>query len=73
MIEGQVEATFVRGGVKNDRPYLMVSNGLEAKFVNIGDRNDFTAQTLSGYEKGDKINLLITADACDVTVVGIAD
>jgi len=73
MISGQIETTFVRGGVKNNRPYLMVSNGLEAKFVNIGDKSDFTEQKLASYEKGDVITLSITADALEVTATGIVD
>jgi len=58
----EAEFTFIRGGLasKTNRPYLQVSNGIEALFITIPKTASVDAETFADYEEGDIINLKVS-------------
>jgi len=74
-LRGVVEMTFVNGGLSKEkqRPYLQVSNGIEAKFLKISPLFEVSKDTFSSYEKGSIISLEIETDGVDFLVLGIVE
>jgi len=65
-IAGEVTLTYVNGGISKEKknPYLQVSDGVEAKFINIPkniDREAFT-EFCSERERGDQITVEVEVD-----------
>jgi len=58
-VEGTIEVTYVFSGVsaKTQRPYLQVSDGIEAKFLSLSP--DLSIETFTGLERGDVVSLRI--------------
>jgi len=72
-LQGTIEVVYVFSGMssKNNKPYLQLSNGIEASFVKVSptiEIGDF-----SKYAKGDIIEVQIEADGSGITVLGIAE
>jgi len=72
-LQGVVEMTFVMGGMSKEKnkPYLQVSNGIEAKFLRLSKTFDVDSETFSQIEKGDIVTLEIETDGIDIVVKGI--
>ena len=74
-LKGDVVFAYVFGGISNksNKPYLQVSDGIEAKFVNLSKDLAITPDTFAEYERGDAINLEIEVEplAGRVTVLSI--
>jgi len=72
-LTGRLEATFVMGGISKEkkRPYLQVSNGIEAKFMRLSRRFPVDEETFSDFEKGDIVTLEVETDGIEVEVIGI--
>jgi len=72
-LQGQVQMTFVMGGLSKEKnkPYLQVSNGIEAKFMRLSRDFDVDKDTFSDFEKGDVVTLEIETDGIESIVVGI--
>jgi len=72
-LQGQVQMTFVMGGLSKEKnkPYLQVSNGIEAKFMRLSRDFDVDKDTFSDFEKGDVVTLEIETDGIETIVVGI--
>jgi len=72
-LQGQVEMTFVMGGLSKEKnkPYLQVSNGIEAKFMRLSKQFDVDADTFSDLEKGDVVTLEIETDGIETVVIGL--
>jgi hypothetical protein len=63
-LTGDVTLTYVMGGIskKSDKPYLQLSDGIEAKFVNLDDDLDIKESTFSDFERGQEIDVTIEVD-----------
>lgn len=74
-LQGEVQMTFVMGGMSKEKnkPYLQVSNGIEAKFMRLSKEFDVNEKTFSEYEKGDSIYLNIETDGIETVVTGITE
>jgi len=72
-LQGQVEMTFVMGGISKEKkkPYLQMSNGVEAKFMRLSKKFPVDEDTFSDLEKGDIVALEIETDGVDVVVLGM--
>jgi len=72
-LQGQVQMTFVMGGLSKEKnkPYLQVSNGIEAKFMRLSRDFDVDKDTFSDFEKGDIVTLEIETDGIETIVIGI--
>lgn len=64
-LKGEVTLSYVFGGIskKTGKPYLQVSDGIEAKFVNLSEDCRVTEDTFSEYERGEAITLVMERDA----------
>lgn len=64
ILSGEMTLTFVMGGIskKTKKPYLQVSDGVEAKFINIPKGLDIDEETFSEYKRGDQIRLQVDVD-----------
>lgn len=58
-LQGEIEVVYVMGGIssKNNRPYLQVSDGIEAKFLNLS--KDIDPTVFAKYDRTDPITLLV--------------
>jgi len=74
-LKGTLEMTYVFGGLSNEKkkPYLQVSNGIEAKFLKLSKDFDVNENTFSSFEKGDIITLEVEFDGVDTVVTGLID
>jgi len=56
--------TYVMGGISKTtkKPYLQVSDGVTAEFVNIPPTLEVTAETFSGFKRGAQIELEVEVD-----------
>jgi len=72
-LKGVIEVVYVFSGVskKNEKPYLQLSNGIEASFVKVAKGIDI--EPFSKLEKGDTISVEIEADGSGITVLGLAE
>jgi len=72
-LQGELTMTFVMGGMSKEknRPYLQVSNGIEADFVKLSKKFGVDENTFSSYEKGDEITLEVEFDGVDMLVTGL--
>jgi len=63
-LTGDVTFTYVMGGIskKTKNAYLQVSDGVEAKFVQIPKEMNVDEDTFSEYTRGDEINMTIEVD-----------
>jgi len=73
-LTGVVTLAFVMGGVSNKtkKPYLQVSNGLEAFFVTIGKDVEIDENTFNDLEEGDEITIEVAqkVGSSRVTLIG---
>jgi len=73
-IKGRISAVFVIGGISKEkkRPYLQVSDGIEAQFFNFAKDSSLTADDFKDLERGDQIDLEVEVDPFSkrVTVLG---
>jgi len=69
---GTVQMTYVMGGISKEkgRPYLQVSNGIEAKFLKLAKDIQLNEDTFSLFERGDTISVQIETDGIDIVVIG---
>jgi len=72
-LEGTIEVVYVFSGTssKNNKPYLQLSNGIEASFVKVSPNIEIG--DFSKFEKGDTIEVQIEADGSGITVMGVAE
>jgi len=72
-LTGEIEVIYVFSGVssKNNKPYLQLSNGIEASFVKV-DKN-IEIERFKNLEKGETISVQIEADGSGITVIGLAE
>jgi len=74
-IEAEVTLAYVMGGIssKTKKPYLQVSNGVEAFFVTIGKGVEIDENTFSDLEEGDEITLQVKQKigSSRVTLLGV--
>jgi len=71
--ETTVEMIFVMGGISNEKkkPYLQLSNQIEAKFMRIHKDFQVEKDTFSDLEKGETVFVSIETDGIEVAVKGI--
>jgi hypothetical protein len=72
---GTIKMTFVMGGISNKsgqpRPYLQLSNGIEAKFFKTTKDFLITENSFSDLERGDRVLVDMATDGVDFVVRGI--
>jgi len=65
-LRGELTLTYVNGGISKEskRPYLQMSDGVEAKFVSIPKAmaGDVTPETFARFERGDLITIQCEVD-----------
>ena len=63
-LNGEMTLTFVMGGIskKTKKPYLQVSDGVEAKFISIPKDMEVNEETFAEYERGDEITVDVLID-----------
>jgi len=74
-LRGVVEVTFVMGGLSKEKskPYLQISNGIEAKFAKLHKDFPIAKDTFSDYEKGDVVRMEVETDGIEIVFTGIAE
>jgi len=72
-LSGSIEVVYVFSGTstKNNKPYLQLSNGIEASFVKVSPNIEIG--DFSKYKRGDVIDVNIEADGSGITVLGVAE
>jgi len=72
-LQGTIEVVYVFSGLseKNKRPYLQLSNGIEASFVKVSPKIEIG--DFAKFEKGDIVEVAIEADGSGITVLGLAE
>jgi len=70
---GTIEVIYVFSGVspKNGKPYLQISNGIEASFVKLSQEIDIAE--FKNCKKGEMIEVRVIADGSGVTVDGLVN
>jgi len=65
ILEGRVAVAFVMAGVsgKTGNPYLQVSNGIEAFFIDIRKQDKDLVKQFASLEEGDVIEMVISQRA----------
>jgi hypothetical protein len=59
-LQGELTLAFVMGGIssKSNKPYLQVSDGVEARFVDVSNV-PVDEDTFADYNRGDEISLTV--------------
>lgn len=72
-LQGQVEMTFVMAGLSKEkkRPFIQLSNGIEAKFLRLSKKFHVDDETFSDFEKGEVVVVEIETDGIETEVMGI--
>lgn len=72
---GTIEMTYVMGGISTKsgtpKPYLQLSNGIEAKFFKVAKDFTVTENTFSDLERGDRVVVDMSTDGVDFIVHGL--
>lgn len=64
-LKSTVELAYVIGGIsqKSGKPYLQLSDGVEAKFVTLSPELQITTDTFASLERGDTLKVVIEREA----------